>query len=161
MCQDHTITQNLDFFSVKLGIICTLLSGHHLIEVDETCSLNDDERDCIQKNNICDKKIKLENINEVPIKDDGNIFLIESSPKEVLSSREACALESAARNSELHVVMVRVGTWLDLTDNTTCQIYTRFQHSITMVHIDPQQFAKDTPLEHFFDGNTLGASRHK
>ena len=54
------------------------------------------------------------------------IFFIESSPKEVLSSREACALESAARNSELRVVMVRLGRSLDLADNTTCQVYTRY-----------------------------------
>ena len=54
------------------------------------------------------------------------IFFIESSPKEVLSSREACALESAARNSELRVVMVRLGRSLDLADNTTCQVYTRW-----------------------------------
>ena len=54
-----------------------------------------------------------------------NIFMIESSPKETLSSREGCALESAARNSELGVVMVRVGEMLDLGDNTTCQLYTR------------------------------------
>ena len=55
------------------------------------------------------------------------IFMIESSPKETLSSREGCALESAARNSELGVVMVRVGRMLDLRDNTTCQLYTRSQ----------------------------------
>ena len=54
-----------------------------------------------------------------------NIFMIESSPKETLTSREGCALESAARNSELGVVMVRVGEMLDLGDNTTCQLYTR------------------------------------
>ena len=137
------------------------MSGHQFIDVDETCSLNNVEKDCSQKINICDKRIKLKSINDVPIKDDENMFLIESSPKEVLSSREACALESASRNSELHVIMVRVGTWLDLTDNTTCQIYTRFQDSITLVHIDPQEFARDTPLEHFFEGATLGGSRHK
>ena len=55
------------------------------------------------------------------------IFMIESSPKQTLSSREGCALESAARNSELGVVMVRVGRMLDLRDNTTCQLYTRSQ----------------------------------
>ena len=54
-----------------------------------------------------------------------NIFMIESSPKETLTSREGCALESAARNSKLGVVMVRVGEMLDLGDNTTCQLYTR------------------------------------
>ena len=69
-------------------------------------------------------KLDLEDIEKVNI-GENNIFFIESSPKEVLSSREGCALESASRNSELHVIMVRVGKTLDLTDNTTCQIYTR------------------------------------
>ena len=72
----------------------------------------------------CGKKIELQNIENVSLGED-NIFFIESSPKEVLSSRESCALESAARNSGLRVVMVRVGRVLDLTDNTTCQIYSR------------------------------------
>ena len=74
----------------------------------------------------CGKKIELQNIENVSLGED-NIFFIESSPKEVLSSRESCALESAARNSGLRVVMVRVGRVLDLTDNTTCQIYSRFK----------------------------------
>ena len=74
---------------------------------------------------ICSTKIKLDDIEDHEIGED-NIFMIESSPKETLSSREACALESAARNSELQVVMVRVGQLLDLQDNTTCQLYSRY-----------------------------------
>ena len=73
----------------------------------------------------CGRKIDLQNIEDVSLGED-NIFFIESSPKEVLSSRESCALESAARNSGLRVVMVRVGRMLDLRDNTTCQIYSRY-----------------------------------
>ena len=73
----------------------------------------------------CDRKIELQNIEDVSLGED-NIFFIESSPKELLSSRESCALESAARNSGLGVVMVRVGRMLDLRDNTTCQIYSRY-----------------------------------
>ena len=72
----------------------------------------------------CSSKVKLPNISDQPVGED-NIFIIESSPREVLSSRVGCALESAARNSGLHVVMVRVGELLDLRDNTTCQLYTR------------------------------------
>ena len=69
--------------------------------------------------------MELEDLAAVELGEDC-IFFIESSPKEVLSSREACALESAARNSELRVVMVRLGRSLDLADNTTCQVYTRW-----------------------------------
>ena len=72
-------------------------------------------------------RVMLDNIDQQDPGDLGEdkIFMIESSPKETLSSREGCALESAARNSGLHVVMVRVGELLDLRDNTTCQLYTR------------------------------------
>ena len=56
----------------------------------------------------CDRKIELQNIEDVSLGED-NIFFIESSPKELLSSRESCALESAARNSGLGVVVVVVG----------------------------------------------------
>ena len=77
-------------------------------------------------------RVKLDNLVEQGLGDleEDNIFMIESSPKETLTSREGCALESAARNSELGVVMVRVGEILDLGDNTTCQLYTRSQTSI-------------------------------
>ena len=72
-------------------------------------------------------RVKLDNLVDQDLEDLGedNVFMIESSPKESLSSREGCALESAARNSQLAVVMVRVGQMLDLGDNTTCQVYTR------------------------------------
>ena len=85
----------------------------------------DNEIQCeVPDPNICNRKIKLEDIEDHEIGED-NIFMIESSPKETLSSREACALESAARNSELQVIMVRVGQVLDLHHNTTCQLYSR------------------------------------
>ena len=73
---------------------------------------------------LCGKKIQLFNIQDFDI-GQNNIFFIETSPKENLTSREACALESAARNSELIVHMVRVSPFLDLKDNTTCEIYKR------------------------------------
>ena len=77
---------------------------------------------------LCGKKIQLFNIQDFDI-GKNNIFFIETSPKENLTSREACALESAARNSELIVHMVRVSPFLDLKDNTTCEIYKRYKGS--------------------------------
>ena len=125
----------------------------------------------------CDRKIELQNIEDVSLGED-NIFFIESSPKELLSSRESCALESAARNSGLMVVMVRVGRMLDLRDNTTCQIYSRyttadklhllmqkicfrFKDSVSLYHIDLDTFSKDTKLENFFKGSALASSSHR
>ena len=149
-----------------------------------TVSLTEDLVDSCEKDNefqcdvpdICSTKIKLDDIEDHEIGED-NIFMIESSPKETLSSREACALESAARNSELQVVMVRVGQLLDLQDNTTCQLYSRsycslfplyqialsfrFRDSITFYHIDPIKFSLGTPLSGFFTSEKLAASMNK
>ena len=97
------------------------ISPHSKDTCDAESKIKCEDKD---KSNICDRKIELQNIEDVSLSED-NIFFIESSPKELLSSRESCALESAARNSGLGVVMVRVGRMLDLTDNTTCQIYSR------------------------------------
>ena len=73
----------------------------------------------------CALKIQLPNIEDQVI-GDNNIFFMETAPKEDLTPRVACALESASRNSELHIIMVRASPTLDLTDNTTCQIYSRY-----------------------------------
>ena len=114
------------------------MTDSHLIGIESKISSNTEDtcpgdsidtkggHDCLERidTSLCNQKIDLEDIEKVNI-GENNIFFIESSPKEVLTSREGCALESASRNSELHVIMVRVGRKLDLTDNTTCHIYTK------------------------------------
>ena len=115
------------------SLCCYVFTSGLLAKCCSTVSLTEDLVDSCEKDNefqcdvpdICSTKIKLDDIEDHEIGED-NIFMIESSPKETLSSREACALESAARNSELQVVMVRVGQLLDLQDNTTCQLYSRY-----------------------------------
>ena len=104
-----------------------LLFANSLAELSpEACDAgkNSVEKDCQKSNIVCDTKIQLTNIEDHEI-GENSVFFIESSPKQILSSREACALESASRNSELNVIMVRVSATLDLTDNSTCQIYSR------------------------------------
>ena len=66
---------------------------------EEFCHINNLSESCQEKEPeiSCDKHIKLKNIDDVNIEDESSIFFIESSPKDVLTSREACALESAAR----------------------------------------------------------------
>merc|ERR550539_2313920 len=150
------------FARLSLIIIC-LQAGFGI-----TISLTEDSVDSCEKDNeiqcevpdICNRKINLDDIEDQEIGED-NIFMIESSPKETLSSREACALESAARNSELQVIMVRVGPVLDLHHNTTCQLYSRFRDSIIFYHIDPIKFSLGTPLSRFFTSEKLAASMNK
>jgi len=78
-----------------------------------------------------------------------------------LTSREACALESAARNSGKHVVMLRMGPRLDLRDNTTCHVFNDFSQSASILHVDPKAFAAGTQLEDFFDGLALRDSSYR
>ena len=76
-------------------------------------------------NNRCSKRIELPPYQLNHNSSGTEMFFLETAGRSWLTPREACALESAARNSGLNVVMVRVGELLDLRDNTTCQLYTR------------------------------------
>ena len=124
MCQGQVIHSNswrsLGFISGFLTEFGITIS--HTGDSVGSCE-KDNEIQC-EVPDICNREINLDDIEDQEIGED-NIFMIESSPKETLSSREACALESAARNSELQVIMVRVGQVLDLHHNTTCQLYSR------------------------------------
>ena len=103
-----------------LKIVC--FAGNYGITVEESCLNEVGGEYCASS--ACEGKVELANILEQDAGED-NIFFIETSPKEVITPREACSLESAARNSGLHVVMVRAGKVLDKSDNTTCQLLNR------------------------------------
>ena len=141
------------------------------------------EEDCLggeycSRSEECEGKVELDSILDNDVGED-NIFFIETSPKEVITPREACSLESAARNSGLHVIMVRAAKVLDKADNTTCQMlnryslrvmktignltlnYPRFKGAISVYHIDPAKFAEKTPLEGFFTSAKLAESMSK
>ena len=112
----------MKYFWLNILTVSSVLA--EISSAQDSCDAKSDVKCDREKKIECDGKIELQDIQDVTLGDD-NIFFIESSPKEVLSSREGCALESAARNSGLMVVMVRVGRSLDLRDNTTCQLYYR------------------------------------
>jgi len=145
------------YIQVLVGILLTGVAGG--ISVEESCLNGADGGFCLSRE-ACDGKVELENILDKEIGED-NIFLIETSEKEVISPREACALESAARNSGLSVVMVRVGKVLDKSDNTTCQVLDRFHGDISIYHIDPAQFSVGSPIEGFFTSQKLKESMNK
>ena len=52
------------------------------------------------------------------------LLMIETSSSATISPRQACAVESGARQGGLEVNMVMTSPLLDLSDNTTCYIYT-------------------------------------
>ena len=107
--------QSLEYYS--------LFSGSDGISVEESC-LNEVDGEYCSSSEACEGKVELADILDQEVGED-NIFFIETSEKEVITPREACSIESAARNSDLSVVMVRAGKVLDKSDNTTCQMINR------------------------------------
>jgi len=107
----------------------------------------------------CEGKVKLINLDSLELGED-NIFFVETSEKEVVTPREGCALESSARNSGLSVVMVRAGTHLDLTDNTTCSLYNNFRQ-VNFLHVELDTIAQNTPIQGFFSSDKLGNSMNR
>ena len=82
-------------------IASILVLGVDNIEVQEECSSaegDEGSRHCYKtKKTSCEGKLKLKNLLQQNL-GENNIFFIESSPKEVVTPREACTLESAARS---------------------------------------------------------------
>ena len=73
------------------------------------------------------------------------LFMMETSGRGTLNSRQACAVESAAMRSGLVVHMVMFSSQLDLRDNTTCQLYMS-NNNIKFYTINVKSFASDSPL---------------
>ena len=68
------------------------------------------------------------------------VFMIESSGRDTLNARQACAVESAALKSGFNVVLILTSSYLDLRDNTTCQLYMRVPN-LQVFTIDIPEFA--------------------
>lgn len=155
-------------FCAIMLVILIFLGYCDCIEVVEECRIDNDgdkihsEEHCYKKEEtLCEGKVKLESLFLQEL-GEHNIFFIETSGKNVISPREACAVESAARNSGLHVVMVRVGSELDLSDNTTCQLHKRFdKNGVSFFNVDLPTLAEGTPLEGFFTSLALRNSMNK
>ena len=139
-------------------IKCSFL-GTDGITVEENC-LNEVGGEYCASSEACEGKVELANVLDHDVGED-NIFFIETSPKEVITPREACSLESAARNSGLHVVLVRAGKVLDKSDNTTCLIINKFNSSVSLFYIDMDKFAEKTSFEGFFTSDKLKESMSK
>ena len=76
---------------------------------------------------------------------ENGLFMMETSGRGTLDSRQACAVESAAMRSGLTVHMVMFSSLLDLRDNTTCQLYMS-NNNIRFYTIDVESFSADSPL---------------
>ena len=73
------------------------------------------------------------------------LFMIESSGKATLNARQACAVESAALKSGLDVVLILTSAYLDVRENTTCQLYMRIPN-LKIRTVDIPTFAKGSKI---------------
>ena len=76
---------------------------------------------------------------------ENGLFMLETSGRGTLNTRQACAVESAAMRSGLVVHLVMFSTHLELRENTTCQLYMS-NNNIRFFTIDLPAFAIDSPL---------------
>ena len=73
------------------------------------------------------------------------LFLLESSGRETINARQACAVESAALQSGFRVILVMTATQLDLRDNTTCYLYMH-DNKVKFYTVDVMAFSLNSPL---------------
>ena len=88
------------------------------------------------------------------------MFFIESSGRTKLSPRQACSVESAARFSRLQVQVILLSDTLDLTDNSTCNLFTSQQINIGFWKADLATFYEGTPLQHLVKSEIFLKSPH-
>merc|ERR1712179_137851 len=96
----------------------------------------------------CDRSIALDRIETYSSPQPG-LFMVESSGKNTLTARQACAVESAVLQSGMQVILVVMATYLDLRDNTTCYLYMKSK-KVKIFSLHVQKFAQNSPLESFF-----------
>ena len=90
------------------------------------------------------------NINSVVSRKNKNLFFVESSGRNYLTTRDACTIESAVKNSGFagYIIVAMTSGFLDVTsNNATCRIYT--EHAGTNVffrHVNVDTIFKDTPI---------------
>ena len=83
-------------------------------------------------------------------KQNNKLFFIESSEKNCLTPRYACAIESAVKNTELsgYIIVVMTSPYLDISsNNATCHLYTK--------HHGKNIFFRYANLDTIFDGTPI------
>ena len=77
------------------------------------------------------------------------MFFLETSGRSWLTPREACALESAATLSNLHVNIIFLSEFVDLYDNSTCAIFKLFP-SVNFFTVKLLDAFVNTPLHRLY-----------
>lgn len=106
----------------------------------------------------CDRTVQLDYIDSLsPDSISRSVFLLETSGREILTSRQACSVESSAVRSGLKVVVVLTGRHLDLRENVTCHLYMEGL-GIQFYTVNIENLAKGTPLESFVQSGGVSSS---
>ena len=82
--------------------------------------------------------------------------MVESSGRNTLTARQACAVESAVQQSGMQVILVVMATYLDLRDNTTCYLYIK-SDKLKIFSLDIKKFAENSPIGNEFDKHNICA----
>ena len=114
-------------------------------------------------NNRCSKRVELRPFQIPRAGSEGSeaeMFFLETTGRSWLTPREACALESAARFSQLRVNMIFTSPFMDTFDNSTCYLYM----TVDNIHFYTVQLEKifgGTPLEGFQARESVRASKFR
>ena len=94
-----------------------------------------------------------------------NLFFIESSGKNHLMPRDACAIESAIRNSGVsgRIIVAMTSKGIDImANNATCQIYTKYaERSVFFRHVNTDTIFQTTPLHELHAKGHLNSHEEK
>ena len=88
--------------------------------------------------------------NDILSKKNNNLFFVESSGRNHLRVRDACAIESAVKNSGLagHIIVAMTSPFLDvMANNATCHIYTEHEgKNVFFRHVNVDTIFEGTPI---------------
>ena len=103
---------------------------------------------------------------DVISKENKNLFFIESSGRNYLNPRDACAIESAVKNSGLagHIIVAMTSPVLDvMKNNATCHLYSEHAgRNIFFRHVNVDTIFKGTPIHQLhIDGKLKSQENRK
>ena len=129
-------------------------SERGLVDFSVLCAKNTDKRSLSQDSKLI-KLIDIESsdcdTNYIMSRKNKNLFFVESSGRNHLTPKDACAIESAVKNSGLkgHIIIAMTSRVLDITaNNATCHIYSEHAgKNVFFRHVNVDTIFKDTPID--------------
>ena len=92
-------------------------------------------------------------------KENNKLFFIESSGRNYLTPRDACAIESAIKNSGLdgYIIYAMTSPSMNiLANNVTCHIYHKYSgQGVHFLHVNVDNFFRGTPIQHLHEKGLL------